>query len=288
MDPITIAAIVGFGVQAVSSIVGYFLEQGDRDSARALMEEASRQYPEQVPQLERMVAEQVGPSAMASLNTAPEQAAQREALAGLGRVAREGPENIEFRGAAAAAEQQAAQARRAANMSVLQQMQARGMGGSGMEFAARQQAASDAANQQAAQGFQGAMAGREQALRALEGYGQQAGTMRGQSAAEQEARARAADEVARFNAMGRERAQAYNLGVPQQNFANQMALGGARAGALTRQAGYLTGQAGQAADAWGRIGQGAGQGALAIGGYEQDRRRQSEEEYMRLLRGGQP
>lgn len=279
MDPITIAAIAGFGIQAVASIVGYFLGQGDRDTARRLMDEASRQYPEQVPQLERMVAEKVPASAMASLNTAPEQAAQREALAGLGRVANQGADNIEFRGAAAAAEQQAAQARRAANASVLQQMQARGMGGSGMEFAARQQAASDSANSAAAQGFQGAAEGRRQALSALQGYGQMAGQMRGQSAQEQEARARAADEVERFNAMGRERTQAYNLALPQQDFGNRMALGGARAGALTRQAGYLSGQAGQTADAWSQIGQGASQAANAIGN------QQSEEEYMRLLRG---
>jgi hypothetical protein len=111
-------------------------------------------------------------------------------------------------------------------------------------------------------GFAGAMAGAQQAQNALGQYAGLASTIRGQSWDEASRKAAAADEVNRFNEMGR-------VAGAQQNWQNQMGLAGARAGALEKGAAYASGKVADTRQQWDSYGQGAGQGAGAIGQYVQ-------------------
>jgi len=99
---------------------------------------------------------------------------------------------------------------------ILQQMQARGMGGSGAELMAQLQSAQGASDQ-AATGSDAVMAqAQERALRALSESGQMAGQVRGQDFDVNSTRARALDERNRMLAENSVSRQARNVGALNQ------------------------------------------------------------------------
>lgn len=258
-----IGGAIGFVAPIIADLIGRALGSGDRAKADALMQQAIAQFGPDVlkaPEIAQLTPH-LGPSAFAGAESDPTaRAAQQQALQKFGALS--DPNNLQFRAAANEAEMQANQQAGAQEGAIRQQMQARGLGGSGVDFALRQRAGSDAANRAASQGFAGAMAGQQQAQSALGQYAGLASTIRGQSWDEASRKAAAADEVNRFNEMGR-------VAGAQQNFQNQMGLAGARAGVLEKGAGYANGQADRTQQQWDQYGQGVGQAAGALGQFAQ-------------------
>jgi hypothetical protein len=85
-----------------------------------------------------------------------------------------------------------------------------------------------------------------------------AGDARAKSFGEGAAKASAADRIAQYNAQAQQRAQQYNLGIPQQNYENQRQHAGDVAGVQRDWANYLGGRATQQAQQTADMGAGAG------------------------------
>ncbi len=125
----------------------------------------------------------------------------------------------------------------------------------GIEAARRGQTGSGLGAVLAAQSGQGeleALAGlnaniasdaRGRALQALQARGQMAGQMRGQDWSQLSDKANAADLMNRFNASQRQGAEMYNVGIPQQQYENNMGRLAAQSGAINGQANGLDRQA---------------------------------------------
>lgn len=183
---------------------------------------------------------------------------------------------------------------------IIQNMQARGMGGAGAELAAALAGSQGAADQASMRGMQVGAQASQNALQAMAQSGQLAGSIAGQEFSRAQTKASAADELARFNnqnQMGvqqrnvgsKNQAQEYNLGTAQQianqnvtqanqekyrqaqaaqdYWRNQLSLAQTQANALTGQGQQLGQQAGQTAQMWSGIGSGVGAGVGGVANY---------------------
>lgn len=99
---------------------------------------------------------------------------------------------------------------------ILQQMQARGLGGSGAELAMQIAGSQQSADQASAEADRLAAMASQNALSALAQYGNQAGNLQAQDLGLQSSKAQAMDEFNRFNIQGRRDAQATNVGAQNQ------------------------------------------------------------------------
>lgn len=127
-----------------------------------------------------------------------------------------------------------------------QAMRQRGAVNSGLGYALNIQGQQNAANALGGMSRQNQVDARSRALRALEGGAGLAGNVRGQDLAHSSELAGAMDRIGMFNATQRASADAYNRGLPQQEFDNAMLLQNARANAANGvAAGYE--RAGQSA-----------------------------------------
>lgn len=161
-----------------------------------------------------------------------------------------------------------------------QEMQARGLGGSGQELLMRMQEQQGSAERQRRAGMELAAQKQAAKMQAIQQMAGMAGGMRQQEVAEQAQKAAAANQIAQFNAQQAAQAQYQNwlrnqqianqnvalrnqmrqwnqIGKSQQQFQNEMALKGAIANAYTGQANMLSQQAmamPQQTSPWGAIG----------------------------------
>jgi hypothetical protein len=115
--------------------------------------------------------------------------------------------------------------------SIIQNMASRGQGGSGAEVAARLGAAQQAANTGSSAADQTAATASQQALQAIGQTGTMAGSIEGQTFAEQAARAQAQDQMNRFNTSNQLAVQQQNTSAQNQaqaaNLANAQQIGNA-------------------------------------------------------------
>ena len=95
---------------------------------------------------------------------------------------------------------------------ILQNMQARGLGGSGAELAMQIASSQQGADQASAESDRLAAMASQNALQSLAQYGNQAGSLQAQNIDLQQDKATAADEFNRFNIEGRRQAQQSNVG----------------------------------------------------------------------------
>lgn len=264
MDPITIALMaVAALAPVVGDAIGRALSSGDTQRAQQLADEAIRRFNIRAPDIEAMTAH-IANTAMSGVRADPASiAAEQSALARLMRYGEQGPQNIEFRAQMDAATRAANQQAASQNALLRNEMLARGRGGSGAEFALRGLATQGAAERAAQGGFQGALAADQRALAALSQGAGLAGRIRGQSFEEGARRAEAADVLARYNEDARVRGA-------QQQFANQMALAGAQANAAMQGANIYGGRAAGTQEQFRGYGTGLGQAAAAGAGYAMD------------------
>lgn len=170
-----------------------------------------------------VTAAQAGPSSFEGVSADPRlQDAQMAALSSLQQIAEGGGLNDADKANLARIQSQISQESRGRNEAIMQNSQARGMAGGGMELLSKLQNSQDATNRESQQGLDIAGMAQSRALQALSQGGSLAGNMRGQQFSEDASKAEARDAIAKFNA-----------GLSQQgNLANQgaaNAFGQARA-----------------------------------------------------------
>lgn len=317
MDPILVGAVAA---PVVGGLVGGIMGGKSRKQQMAMMQQAynelnklglppdlskeiiMREFESQgvlTPQLESDI--NLAASEVAKIQEDPSlKAAQMEALSTLGQVSRQGL-RAEDRAALNEVRNQIARDTEARRQQVLQQMQARGMGGSGGELLAQLQGSQAAEDQASAQADRLAAQASQNALSALAQRAQLAGSVRSQDLTADEMRARALDERNRMLWQNSQALQQRNIAAlnaaQQANLANkqrlaemnvsqanqelqrqneakrdywqdQLGLARAKASALTGQAQAYGQEAQRKQDMFSGIGSAVGQGFGAYGAYQ--------------------
>lgn len=166
------------------------------------------------PQMQALVQEQN--NAMQGIKTDPRlMQAQMQAL---GQLQQQGQGGLtaQERNVLQTIANQVGGASSAANKSILANMHARGLGGSGIEMANQQAAAQGAANQAAAQSSNLAAQSQQNALQALMGAGQMGGQMQSTQFGQEAAKAQAQNAINQFNAANRQNVIGQNTGAQNQ------------------------------------------------------------------------
>ncbi len=294
----------------VGGLIGADQANKDRDAANAARQQALAQFaginvptPEEQkllldqyvstgvmsPELESLI--NMGPTAYEGISLDPQaRQAQLDSLSQMGQLAQTGMTQgdeaaYEMARRNAAAESQAKQAQ------ILQNMQARGMGGSGVELISRLQAGQSSADRLQQAQLEEAAKKQQARMQALQSQANMAQGLRSSDYSEAARLADAKDQIARFNAANaqslanrntdrgnqaqqynmsnaqriadanvglKNQQQQYNKGLTQQKFGNELQLAGAKAGQYGSQAQDASQRAGQTASMWGGIGQGVG------------------------------
>lgn len=172
------------------------------------------------PELEKDI--QMRSSEAANLQEAPEgREAQISALQQLAQVSKGGlrPED---RAAFNQLRDETMRQEEAKRQQIVQNMQARGVAGSGAELAAQLQSAQSGANTMAQRGDEISSLASQRALQALGQYGSMGGQVRGQDFSNSMAKAQAADALAQFNIQNQRALQTRNVGT--LNDAQKLAL----------------------------------------------------------------
>lgn len=234
-------------------------------AARRAMEMAARQYNIPLPELQRMIAEQMGPSAMEGVTADPAlEGMQNESLGELGRISSNGGMTPEDHANYEASQREAAQGAMRQRQSILNVLRRSGSGmAGGAGVAAQLGAAGDQQEATALAGQRMTADAQKRATQAVLERGKLAGAQRGQKFDEGARRAAAADAITRYNTTARQTASNYNGNLAQQQFGNQMALNSGRANALAGQSNYYDRSADRTSGQWADMGAGAGQAVAA-------------------------
>lgn len=242
MDPLTIALIVSTAVNIGGSIISYFVQKGEDDKANKILDAARDEFGQIQPEMFDEAALRVlGPSEFSKIQTNPEfQKAQEESLARFKELQEGGGLNAEDKANLNRIRNETA--RRASSRSALlrEEMQARGIGGSGAELALRQMEGQNEAELNSQAGLDVAAQAQKRYFDAVRERARMAGEMRDQDFNEQALKAQAADQIARFNAEQDWRRQQLR----QMGFENKMRIAEGRLGLAGQKAGQIS-QAGQ-------------------------------------------
>lgn len=221
-------------VAAVAGLIGSFISMGKDVEAQNLREKMAAEYGDDIlPDLDRAVAQQAGQSAFeTNREDTTGRRAQLDVLGELQSQYETGGNTAADLAAYDAARNKVARA--AASQRANTQLDAarRGQAGSGLAAVLAAQSGQSELNALAELDADLATGARNRAFQALQARGQLASGMRGDDWRALEARAGASDLMNRFNATQRQSAELYNVGLPQQNFNNRMALLSARNAAL--------------------------------------------------------
>lgn len=264
---------VGAGVEAGGSLLGglfgLFSGMNDRAASRRALERALKNYQNiPLPELQRMIAEQQGPSAMEGVSADPAlEGMQNESLGELGRISDNGGMTLEDKANYEAAQRDAAQGAQRQRQSILNVLRRSGSGmAGGAGVAAQLGAAGDQQEATALAGQRMTADAQKRATQAVLERGKLAGAQRAQGFDEKSRRAAAADAISRYNATARQTAQNYNVGLPQQQWNNQMHRASAEANALGGVANQYSADADRTQRTWANAGTGAGQAAAGFVG----------------------
>jgi len=303
MDPYAL------GIGALVSLIGGVADSSEKNKALGLQTDARKKLQdikeptieEQQLALEKLQrgekltpvelqAVQMGSSAMEDISTDPRlKQAQLDALTSLQGISDSGGLQLTDRANLEKLLGQAATSDKGRRDAVTQNMQERGMGGSGLELAAKLASAQDASMQQNQAATNTAAQAQQNALQALQQGGALAGDIRGQDFNQEAAKAQAMDEISRFNAANQQQAntinagygmqanqyntdrgnqvldqntnianqqQTYNKGLYQQQFDNSLAKQNAVANATKEEAGQVNKIGSQISQGLGTVGQG--------------------------------
>lgn len=170
-----------------------------------------------------------GPSAFEGIALDPALRQKQEAsLAALDDIAANGGLTAKDKANLARIQSETATADKGRRDAILQNMGARGMGGSSMELLAQLQSNQAATDRASQAGLDVAGSAEQRALDAIMQSGQLAGNLRNQDYQQEAQKAEARDAIARFNAQNRNQLNQYNTGVQNQanqyNATNQMGM----------------------------------------------------------------
>jgi len=175
-------------------------------------------------------AAMVGPSALSDISTDPALRGQQMAsLAGLKQLATNGGLNLQDKAALNEIQNQTAQADRGRRGAIMQNMAARGMGGSGAELLAQLQSNQAATDNASQQGMNIAGQAQARALQAMLQGGQLASQVQGQDFSQQAQAASAQDAINKFDAQNQTGMNQFNAqaqtAADQANANNQLQAG---------------------------------------------------------------
>ena len=266
--PLVLAGI-GAGASVLGGIAGEVWAGADERERKRLEEKAAALYGNvSAPALERVIAEELGPSAMEGVQVdAGARQARKDALRKMMEVGLSGGMDAESQLAAEQARMDAAQYERGQRQAILQNARMRGTAGGGQELAAQLQGQQSGANRAHLGGLQAAADARRRALQALAQGGEMAGGLERDDFGQKATRAEAQDAISRFNAQNRQQANLYNAGLGQQDFENRLAVKDRQAEALYRQADAAGRKGDRKRRIAGGIGSGANYGLTAYGQY---------------------
>jgi hypothetical protein len=233
----------------------------------------------------------LGNTALEGVSTDPRlKQSQMQALQNMTQIANTGMSSAD-QAAYELARRNAASEAQAKQNQILQNMQARGQGGSGAELLASLQNTQSSADRLQQAQLEQAKAAQQARMQALQNQASMSSNVRSQDYNEASALANAKDAISKFNAQNAQNVgtlntqtknqaqqsnltnaqnlrnnntglsneqQKYNKGLLQQDFTNKRQLAGDKANALTGGAQAKETQAGQTAGMWSGVGQGVG------------------------------
>lgn len=174
-----------------------------------------------------LTTEDLGPSQMAGIQSDPKyKQAELAALRGLEDQAQNGF-TARDRADMSRVQSQISQGHRGRMGAIQQNMQARGIGGGGMELAASLQSAQDANEIAAMRGLEQEATMQERKSAATRDLGSMSSSLQQRDFGQAAQQAQSADQIARFNKQNRNDATRYNVGNAQQ--LSNMNVGGANA-----------------------------------------------------------
>lgn len=311
----TAALIAAVAAPAVGGVVGNLTSKGDRDKATELQLQALQNIQnvnapdinslklalekyqsagKLTPEMEQTINQEA--SGMGKIQNDPRLVnAQMQALDKLQSIGSSGlrPQDMQ---ALNQIRNSVAQEANSRDQSILQNMQARGVGGAGAELASRLSSSQGAANRASGEGLNIASMASQNALQSIINSGQLGGQLRAQGFNEEAQKANAQDIINHYNAMNAQKVQTANVAAKNQaqaqNLGNNQAIMNANTGVSNNQqqfnkalpmnmanfnlgkaqiaagatgaaAGALQGKANQTAGMWNGVGSGVGQGAAA-------------------------
>jgi len=203
-----------------------------------LKEQLARVAAVPLPELERVVAQQQGRSELGGIQRDDGlRNKQMQALGAYQDIIDGGGMTLDDRVAEEAALSQADASDKRRRAGIMADLQSRGQMNSGAALIGQLSSAQDAANRGRQSGQESAARAQKRKMEALEALAGGAGRLRQQDYGEASDKARAQDDINRWNAGAREKAGYYNAGLGQQNFANQMTKATGTGGAANNLAG---------------------------------------------------
>lgn len=253
-------AEIGAGLNALLGLIGYGMSYGDlQDADRDETKAANALRGVQVPPLQRLLAEQAGPSAVGGIaDDMGNRASRNAAIQALIQQGLAGGNSLDDRRTQSQAQRAGAQAANQGAQTALQSAATRGVGGASSVLQAQLLGAATGADRAAQVGTEGAYNARQAALQALQAGGGMAGSAEAQDTAKELSRRQAMDQVAQFNAGLRQNTNQFNSGLAQQNYQNQVGQADRSSQAALMDAERKRRRAGQTQKAVGGIGQLAG------------------------------
>lgn len=228
------AAIIAAAAATITQLISIGQQAAAQDVRQKV---ADKLGSEALPQLDKSVAEQTGPSELSKIQEDP--AARQSTVDVLRQLEQEyqsGGNSPSDRAALELANNEVSGRAGSDYASLQQSMAQRGLHNSGLEIAGSLQAGQNATNAIGNQALQSQMASRTRALQALEGAGSLSRGLRSDDYRKLSDAAKAQDLLNQFNATQRTGATHYNNSLGQQDFDNRMGRDAAQANALNQVA----------------------------------------------------
>jgi hypothetical protein len=262
----------------VGGVVGKVLGDMSEAKAQALINQAMDATGKiDVPALEALMAEEIGPSAFEQIKTdARLKDAQYGVLGRFREMYDQGGMDLEDRANLNRVTSRTGRAASASRNAIQGNMDARGMGGSGASYLLQQKAAQDQAQDANQAGMDMAGQAMRRRFEAMKQHGNMAGQIRGQEYGEQSNLASARDSVNRYNAQARESAGRYRNQMKQQDFANRMSKQGAMNNLAAGKASQSSQQGQNDQNLWAGLGNAAG---TAVNGYAQNEQAKADRQW---------
>jgi len=242
-----LAAGIAAGAGALFSLIGNLFGAGDRAAAEELRKKAMAQYNIELPSVEEIHQQ--------ALQADPRlRQAEMDAVGELQDVGTSGGLRLSDRSRLNQVQGDASARERGQREAIQQNAAARGLSGSGMEYAATLQAQQSGADRERQAGLTIAGQAQDASLQAIRDAAGLAGQVRGEDFRE-----------GQYNREAGFRENAFNVGQHQQQFQNSFQLANARAQGYGNQADAKEGRARDTAQVWGGVGQAVGQGAATVG-----------------------
>jgi hypothetical protein len=263
-----VLAIIAAVAPAVASVIGYLVEQGKVDEANAIINKAQNDYNAlDAPALQKATFDILGKTELSKIVADPKfKEAQDQTLSRLKQISDGGGLTAEDRAQLSTIHNQTARQASNRQSQIVEDMNARGVGGSGAELAMRQANAQDEANRANQGGLDVAAGAQKRAYQAMMDRGQMATAMRGQDWNEKAQTASAQDAINKFNKQFELDQQKYNNGIDQQRFTNNAYLADKHYGMAQDKAGRVLDQGRREREAIETVGQGVSDGASAGAG----------------------